>query len=175
MKKMILVVFCVIGCVIACTSILLGILLVSDHISDLHTVDMEPFREKYAGYADVIGAYDEKIFIYGTNVDYTEGSCWQCYNFDLDGLYYDFLFECNIYGDESLRIQISKATSEMPNVDELALFMTICKDLSEKDFPETLIREKCETAIRTGTGRLSKEYYFEADEYGTLSFYGCPK
>ena len=171
MKKMILVVCFV----IVCTSILAGILLADAPFFGTHAVDMEPFREKYARYANIISSYDDKIFISGTNGNYIEGSCWQCYNFSLSGLCYNFLFECNIYGDESLRIELSKVTSEVPNMEELSLFITICKDMSKKDFSEALIREKCEYALKTGTGRLSKEYYFEVDEYGTLSFYGCPK
>ena len=175
MKKMTLVVCCVLGCVIACTGILFGIFLVGDYISGMYSVDMESFKKKYAGYADAIAAYDDEIIVYGTNGNYTEGSCWQCYNFDLNGLCYNFLFECNIYGDESFRIELSKVPLGMPTLDELTLFINICKDFSEKDFSEVLLRKKCEDALRTGIGRLSKEYYFKIDEHGTLSFCCCPK
>lgn len=175
MKKIVLVICIVLACIVACAGVLLGIFLVGDYISGMYSVDMEPFKEKYAGYADVIAAYDDEIIVYGTNGNYTESSCWQCYNFDLNGLCYNFLFECNIYGDESFRIELSKNPLGMPDFDELTLFVTVCKDFSEKDFSEVLLRDKCEDALRTGTGRLSKNYYFEVDEHGTLSFYGCPK
>lgn len=175
MKRIVIVFCCVIVCVVVCIGILFGIVLLGDYISDLHTVDIEPFREKYAKFADTIDAYDERITVYGTSGDYAEGSCWQCYNFDLDGLCYNFLLECNIYGDESFRIELSKAPLGMPTLDDLTLFITMCEDFSEKDFSEVLLREKCEDALRTGAGRLSKEYYFEVDEHGTLFFYGRPK
>ena len=175
MKKIIWIICCMLGIIIACVGILFGIFLVGDYISNMYTVDMEPFKEKYTRYADVITAYDDEIIVDGTNGNYTEGSCWQCYNFDLNGLCYNFLFECNVYGDESFKIELSKIPLGMPTLNELTLFITMCEDISEKDFSKVLLREKCEEALRTGRGRISKEYYFEVDESGTLSFCCCPK
>ena len=175
MKKMILLICCALGGVITCIGILFGIILIGDYISGLHTVDTKPFKEKYAGYADALDTYDERIIVYGTNGDFTEGSCWQCYNFDLEGLCYNFLFECNIYGEERMTIELSRATEKISDADDLALFITVCKDFSKNAFSEIFLKEKCEEALKTGYGRLLKDYYFELDEYGVLRFYGCPK
>lgn len=168
MKKMILVACCVLSCLIACAGILFGMFLVGDYISGMYSVDMEPFKEKYAGYADVISAYDQRIDLGESNAD-LEGRYRQLYGFELDGIYYDFIFECNIYGKENIEIGVSKI-EEALDMELLDLFITMCMDFSKEPVAEALMREKCEEALATGYGRLSKNTIFELDEFGNLTF-----
>lgn len=169
----------IIGCAVGGATVLLGILcaglLGGDYVWGRRTVEMEAVKEKYANHASTIRAFDERITVYGTNGEFTEGTCWQCYNFDLDGLCYNFSFQCNIYGKESFELELSQATQGELDTSRMSLFIALCVCFSKENFSEDFLLEKCEEALRTGNGRISKDYAFTLDEYGGLYFRGLPR
>lgn len=168
LKAIALVVGCCVAFLIVVAGVIIAILLIGDYYYGMQTVDMEPYKEKYTGYADVIAAYDHRIDIGESNAD-LDGSYRQLYGFELDGIYYDFMFECNIYGKENIEISVS-TIEETLDIESLDLFITMCMDFSKEPIEETLMREKCEEALATGYGRFSKNTSFEFNEYGYLTF-----